>query len=102
VASYDEDCHGQVQFLLNDILLALSELLEDLSQFGQLPQLNGRRMLDDLFGNNPSPTEHHVRRISASALSALEMIVEKFSDSLDQLKISPVTREKLRNLGLLL
>ncbi|PJF17869.1 hypothetical protein PSACC_02301 [Paramicrosporidium saccamoebae] len=102
VASYDEDCHGQVQFLLNDILLALSELLEDLSQFGQLPQLNGRRMLDDLFGNNPSPTEHHVRRISASTLSTLEMIVEKFSESLDQLKISPVTREKLRNLGLLL
>lgn len=103
VASYDEDCHGQVQFVMNDILYSLSELLQVLSRFEQLPVINGRRMLDDLFGaTKPSPTENQVRRVSARTMSALESILDKFADSMDQLRITTQTKEIIRELGLVL
>lgn len=100
VASYDEDIHGQVQFEINDILKSLAELVEQLNKFDLEPHINGRRMLDDLFGNSPSPTEKRTRELVDATINCLETILEKFGDSIGQLKLDPLTTTKLRVLGL--
>lgn len=102
VASYDEDTHGQVQFVMDEVLGVLIDLHISLEEFTFLPHLNNRRLLDDLFGPSASPTERRAHVISTASLAALETIFEKFADSLTQLKISGETRGKLRTVGLTL
>lgn len=100
VASYDEDTHGQVQFVMDNVLGILIDLHMALEEFIFLPHINNKRLIDDLFGSTASPTERRARVVSTAALAALETIFDKFTDSLTQLKISGETREKLRAVGL--
>ena len=103
VASYDEDTHGQVQFVLDDVFLSLAGLVGALRTFEELPRLaDGRRVAEDLFGTLPSPVEIHARRLRNAAMAALETIVEKFADSLNQLKLGTATRNKLREIGIVI
>lgn len=100
VASYDEDAHGQIQFVLDQVLLALCELHEALQSFIELPRIQGRRLLEDLFGNQASPTERRARQVELSAIGVIESIVDKFTDSLGQISISPETKGKMDRLGI--
>jgi hypothetical protein len=103
VASYEEDSHGQVQFVLDDIFATLAGLVQSMRIFEESPKLDdGRRVAEDLFGTLPSPVEVHARRLGNAAMAALESIIDRFADSLSQIKITPTTREKIRELGIVL
>ncbi len=102
VASYEEDRHGQVQLCLDALITALLDLAQALATFEALPAIDGGaiRLTSRIFATQESPTEARSHRIRACAIGALEDILERFADCIDEVKLGGETRERLRNFDL--
>lgn len=101
-ASYEEDIRGRVQFALNDLLGSLLDLLDTLDLLDKLPSLNDRPMREDLSHNAkmpPSLAERRIKHITEQIMITLEDVIDKFADSLDQLKLDVTVRTSLRRMG---
>lgn len=62
----------------------------------------GSPLAERLFGMEPSPTERRTHRLIQHTERALEVILCRFMDTLDSVRLSPATREGLRAMGILI